>query len=173
MATHSSILAWRIPCTPRSATPGPVTPKLSPPPSATSLNRLRPMPAGLVQARTHGQKDLQWACQGQCAAAPPCSRPSLPGSGEPPCLPGDGPTGGSGSGRALGCQPGTGGPPPCGGGGPALSSGVPPEPALHEGEGLTPVAGLTASRGAAPSRPGLQTLQPRPAPRVQPSPPTL
>ena len=75
---------------------------------------------------------------GPACSCAPRSWPSLPGLGEPPCLPGDGPTGGSGSGRALGCQPGTGGPPPCGGGGPALSSVVPPEPALHEGRASLP-----------------------------------
>lgn len=44
---------------------------------------------------------------------PACScHPQLAPSaraGEPPCLPGDGLTGGSGSGRPLGCRPGTGG----------------------------------------------------------------
>ena len=39
------------------------------------------MPAGLVQARTRGRKDLQWACQGQRAAAPPAAGPLCQGWG--------------------------------------------------------------------------------------------
>lgn len=39
------------------------------------------MSAGLAQARTRGWKDLQWACQGQHAAAPPAASPLCQGWG--------------------------------------------------------------------------------------------
>ena len=70
-----------FPSCPWSAAPGPVIPKLSPPPSTTSLNRLGPMPAELAQARPRGWKDLQWACQSQHAAVPPAASPLCQGWG--------------------------------------------------------------------------------------------